>query len=88
MNYEWEQEARDGVMPHIADLNEMLKGRFQIWGVAIVNEETGEACYEPVNRPSGEVFCADAAKDVLGDAQAAYSDAMTAMRYRYLSGKD
>jgi hypothetical protein len=80
MIYEWEQEAKEGILPHIHDMNEQIAHPFEVWGVAVVNAETGEACYFPISAPSGEVFCADAAKDVMGDAEKAYGEAMIAMR--------
>ena len=86
MTYDWEQEAIDGIMAHIADLNEELAGRFQIWGVAIVNEEAAEGCYRPLNQPSGDILHADVAKDVAGDASGAYIEALTEMAKGYGKG--
>jgi len=79
MKYDWEQQARDGIMPHLVDLDvELADTPFEIWGVAVVNVESGEGAYWPINKPSG-VISADVAKDAMGDAMRAYNEAVRAI---------
>lgn len=72
MKYDWEAKAVKKLMPKIKALNESLGKKFAIWGFAIENEETGEACFVKVHSATGEVLDIDLAGDVAADAETVY----------------
>lgn len=72
MKYDWEDKAVKKLMPKVKALNESLDGKFAIWGFAIENEETGEACFVKVHATTGEVLDIDLAGDVAADAETVY----------------
>jgi hypothetical protein len=72
MKYDWEDKAVKQLLPKINELNNSLDGKFSIWGFAIENEETGEACFVKVHPASGDVLDIDLSQDVAADAENAH----------------
>jgi hypothetical protein len=75
MEYKWEAQAAEGIMPHIIDLNDEMMGKFEIIGVAIANTHTAEACFVPILQPGG-VYAADCYNDVMGDINRIYGNSV------------
>ena len=73
MKYEWENEAEDKIYPLVSKINDKLTGKFGILGVAVENENTGEAFYLSLYENDGSVVLSDLMQDVLGDVQNFYN---------------
>jgi hypothetical protein len=74
MEYEWEEKATAAIAPKIEAVNGKLPYGFAIMGVAIENEDTGEAFYMPVFEDDKSVLMSDLLKDVLGDVDRLYHE--------------
>ena len=72
MEYEWEEKATAMIAPKIDAINGKLPPGFAVMGVAIENEDTGEAFYLPVFEDDRSVLMTDLLKDVLGDVDRLY----------------
>lgn len=87
MKYDWEKKAKllvqkimDGGLPE-SDYRVFGKhGKFEIFAVAVANNETGEAALMQILPLSRDVIGADIAQDILGDAGLQYAKAVEAMR--------
>ena len=75
MTYDWEDDAKAQVD---ADC-----GEYEVIGVAVANLETGEACFMDMSDITEGVLRADLLKDVSGDADQAYQNAILAMHEMY-----
>lgn len=77
MKYEWEQEVTGAL-----EQMQTLPNHLAAVAIAVVNTETGEAALVELaetGEEAGSVIEADYRKDILGDAQARYSEALAAM---------
>ena len=78
MEYAWEKKARKEI-----GRSEMLntkfgpRGKFRVIGIAVANDETGEAALL-MRPPSGCVIGADFAKDIAVDASEFYLESVEA----------
>jgi hypothetical protein len=74
MEYEWEEKATAAIAPKTEAVNGNLPYGFAIMGVAVENEDTGEAFYMPVFEDDKSVLMSDLLKDVLGDVDRLYHE--------------
>jgi hypothetical protein len=73
MKYEWENDAEDAIYPLVEKINEKMPYGFSILGVAVENEQTGEAFYMSMFENDGSVLLSDLMQDVVGDAREFYN---------------
>lgn len=78
MEYAWEKKARKEISRSEL-LNTKLgpRGKFRVIGIAVANDETGEAALLMLP-PSGCVIGADFAKDIAFDASESYRESVEA----------
>jgi hypothetical protein len=74
MKYDWEKDAANEVRGKIKKLNESLshKKPYAVFGVAIENEETGEAMFMPMGQNDGSALMSDLLLDAVSDLEAQY----------------
>jgi hypothetical protein len=74
MKYDWEKDAANEVRAKVNKLNESLsrKKPYSVLGVAIENEETGEAMFMTMGQNDGSVLMSDLLLDAVSDLEAQY----------------
>lgn len=72
MKYEWENKAKTEIYPLMVEVEREELGDFKIFGLAVENINTGEACFISPYEGSDSVIVSDLFQDVLGDVEEMY----------------